>query len=208
MKIGVIGFGAFTREIIPRLRKHFDVFVASNYMNKINETAVKDYLAKYSANLYPLESFFDKNKYSALITLTNGAQREEIVNFLPNDTTYYTFIDENAVVYDADNSIGKGSVICAGTIITTNVQIKQFVQLNLGCTVGHDSILESFTTFAPGVNISGRCKIGSYTYFGTNSSLREKIEVGEHIVIGAQSTVVKDILEKGIYAGIPAKKLK
>lgn len=207
MKVGIIGFGAFTREIIPRLNQHFDIFVSANYIKKINETNMKNYLQKHKANLYELESF-DKNKYTALITLTNGLQREEIYNSLPKDTIYYTFIDKNAIVFDADNSIGKGSIICAGTVITANVQIKEFVQINLNCTVGHDAILDSFTTYAPGVNISGRCKIGAFSYLGTNSSIRDNIEMGEHIIVGAQSTVVKNIVEKGVYAGVPAKKLK
>lgn len=206
MRIGIIGFGAFTREILPRLKKEFDVFISSDYIQKINTTEVNNYLSKYNASLMSFDKF-DPQQYSALITLTNGAQREKIINLLPSDTNYYTFIDEKAVVFENENKIGKGCIICAGTVITTNVSLGDFVQINLNSTVGHDTQLDSFVTCAPGVNISGKCHIGCYSYLGTNSSTRENITISNNVILGAQSTVVKHITESGTYAGVPAHKL-
>ena len=46
----------------------------------------------------------------------------------------------------AINMIGEGTVICAGTIITCNIKIGDFVTFNLLCSVGHDTIINDFIT--------------------------------------------------------------
>src|SRR3954469_198521 len=51
--------------------------------------------------------------------------------------------------------IGEGTVICAGSILTTNIRIGRHVQVNLHCTIGHDVIMDDYATLAPGVHISG-----------------------------------------------------
>jgi len=45
-------------------------------------------------------------------------------------------------------------------------------------------------------------------YFGTNSSVREKISICDNVVVGLNAGVVKNITESGIYVGVPAKKIK
>ena len=80
--------------------------------------------------------------------------------------------------------------------------------LNLHTTIGHDCIIDDFFTTAPGVKISGNCNIGKMVYFGTNSCVKEKINICDEVVIGLNGGVVNNINEKGIYIGTPAKKIK
>jgi UDP-3-O-[3-hydroxymyristoyl] glucosamine N-acyltransferase len=65
-----------------------------------------------------------------------------------------------------------------------------------------------FFRTSPGSIISGNCNIGKHVYFGTNSSVREKIKICDNVTIGLNSGVVKDIKDEGIYVGTPAKKIK
>lgn len=107
-----------------------------------------------------------------------------------------------------ENRIGKGSIVCPGTIITTNVQIGEHVIINLNCTIGHDVVIKDFTTLSPGVNVSGNVEIGECCYIGTNAVIREKIKICDDVTIGAGGVVVKDITEPGVYVGNPVKKIK
>ena len=43
---------------------------------------------------------------------------------------------------------------------------------------------------------------------GTNATINDGIEVCEGAIIGAKAFVNKDILEKGIYAGVPARRIR
>src|SRR5712664_1980186 len=41
--------------------------------------------------------------------------------------------------------IGEGVVVCAGTVVTTNIRIGHHVHINVGCTVSHDVSIGEFT---------------------------------------------------------------
>jgi len=50
-------------------------------------------------------------------------------------------IDPSVILDRERVNIGAGSVICAGSILTTDIEIGSFVTLNLDCTVGHDAVI-------------------------------------------------------------------
>jgi acetyltransferase-like isoleucine patch superfamily enzyme len=50
-------------------------------------------------------------------------------------------------------------------------------------------------------------KIGNHVSIGTNATILP-VKITDHVVIGAGAVVTKDILEPGIYAGNPAKKIR
>jgi sugar O-acyltransferase (sialic acid O-acetyltransferase NeuD family) len=105
-------------------------------------------------------------------------------------------------------SLGEGSIVCAGTIITTDIEIGSYSTFNLNVTIGHDSTIQDFCTFAPGVNVSGNVEVGEGTDFGTNSSIIQGISVGEWSIIGAGASVVKDLGSNITAVGVPAKVIK
>ena len=50
-------------------------------------------------------------------------------------------------------------------------------------------------------------EIGDHVSIGSNATILP-VKICNHTVIGAGAVVTKDILEPGIYAGNPAKKIK
>ncbi len=104
--------------------------------------------------------------------------------------------------------IGEGSIICAGTILTTNVRIGPHSILNLGCKVGHDSTLGCFSSLMPATNIAGEVSIGDGCYFGLNACVINRVTIGEWSIIGAGAAVVNDIPPRVVAVGVPAKPIK
>lgn len=102
------------------------------------------------------------------------------------------------------NRLGIGNVICEGTIITTNVVIKDFVIINRRVNISHDDIIEDYVTVSPGVNIAGNVTIQEGAYIGIGSSLREKITIGSWSIVGGGAFVKDDIPGNSLYAGVPA----
>jgi len=60
----------------------------------------------------------------------------------------------------------------------------------------------------PGAVVSGNVTMFDLVYMGTNSSVKEKLSIYSLVTIGANAAVVKHIKEPGVYAGVPAKKIK
>lgn len=108
---------------------------------------------------------------------------------------------------DFNIEIGEGSFIGAYSILTTKIKIGKHSILNRANHIGHDSIAGDYLSMMPVSIISGNCKLGNRVYIGTNSSIREKINVCDDVIIGLNSGVVSDIKDACKYGGVPSKKL-
>lgn len=120
-----------------------------------------------------------------------------------------TMVDPR-VRQSTSNEIGTGTIVCAGTILTTNVRLHRHVQINLDCTVGHDTVVEDFATLAPGVHVSGFVRVGKGAYLGTgavviNGSQGEVLEIGSGAVVGAGAVVTKSVPPGVTAIGVPAR---
>lgn len=105
-------------------------------------------------------------------------------------------------------SIGEGTIACAGSVLTTDLSLGQFVTLNLNVTIGHDARISDFVTIAPGAHVSGSVTIGTGTDIGTGATIVQGVKVGEWSVIGAGASVVKPIPGNVTAVGVPAKVIK
>ena len=105
-------------------------------------------------------------------------------------------------------TLGEGTVVCAGSLLTTDLTIGRHVILNLDCTVGHDAVLEDFVTVAPSVNISGNVAIGVGCDLGTGATLIQGISIGHWTTVGAGAVVVRDLPANVTAVGVPAQPIK
>jgi sugar O-acyltransferase (sialic acid O-acetyltransferase NeuD family) len=105
-------------------------------------------------------------------------------------------------------AIGPGSVVCAGSLITTDIDIGEHVHVNIGCTVGHDAKLGNFVTVNPRVSISGNVVLGNGCEIGTGSVLIPHSNVGAWSIIGAGAIVTKPLSPNVTAVGAPARIIK
>ena len=119
-----------------------------------------------------------------------------------------TLIHPNVIIGSDNITIGRGTIIGAGCILTCNIEIQEFVLLNLSCTVGHDTKIDSFCSFMPSVNISGEVLIKENVYVGTGAKIINRIEIGRNTIVGAGAVVSKSLPENCTAVGIPAKPIK
>lgn len=193
----LIGAGGFAREIRAHIGSHQRVKCFVN----------DEFYTPNDNDIYPL-SKFDPTQHQALIAIGDPQIRSSIVDKLPKNTLYWSFIHPSAQILDINVNIGIGSVICANSILTTNINIGNHSHLNLSTTIGHDVTTGDFFTTAPGAKISGNCNIGDRVYIGTNASVKEKINITDDVVVGLNAGVVRPLIISGTYVGVPAEKIK
>ena len=111
------------------------------------------------------------------------------------------------------NEIGEGAIICAGSILTTNIILGCHVQINLGCTIGHNVVMGDYSTLAPGVHVSGWVHMGRRVYVGTgaviiNGTSEAPLVIGDDAIIGAGACVTRSVPAKNTMVGVPARPLR
>ena len=196
MKKALIGAGSHAREVMMQMEQDLICFVDNQY---VNEWDAGDIILPVSK--------FDPTKYEVMVAIGDSKARLEMVLKLPHTTKYFTFIHPTAIIGNTVN-IGEGSFIGANSIITTNVIIGKHALLNRANHIGHDTKIGMGLSMMPGAIISGNCEVGDSVYLGTNSSIKEKIDICNNAIIGLNSGVVKNVNEPGVYVGTPSKKIK
>lgn len=210
-KIAIYGAGGFGREVLTLI----------NDINKINPQ-------------YQVIGFFDdgiskgtdvnglsalgginelnnvKEEVSVVLAIGNPETKKSILKKITNRLVDFPTIIHPSVMIGDRNwvSIGKGCIICGGTIITTNIIIRDFVILNLSCTVGHDTVIGDYAAFMPSVNISGEVEIGECVYVGTGAKIINQLKIGKGTIVGAGAVVAKDLPANCTAVGVPAKVIK
>lgn len=104
--------------------------------------------------------------------------------------------------------VGRGVIITVGCTLTCQIRLGDHVHLNLGCTIGHDTTISDFVTLSPGVHVSGNVHLQKGAYIGTGANIIEKRTVGAWSIVGAGSTVVKDVPPNSTVVGVPARVIK
>lgn len=102
-------------------------------------------------------------------------------------------------------SLGEGSYVGAGAILTVNARVGQFATINLHCQVAHDDVLGNYVTLHPDVHLSGNVTIGEGCELGTGSIVIPGVTVGEWAVIGAGAVAVRTLPGGETYVGLPAR---
>lgn len=192
MKKVLYGYGGHAREVMAQMGEVLECYVDDEYLTEKTK---------------PISEFDVKNEV-VMVVIGDSKKRQEAVTKLPIGTKFFSFIHPTAQIMGSNISIGEGSFIGANSIITTDVTIGKHSLLNRGVHIGHDSIVGDFFSAMPNVVISGNVNVGNCSYFGTNSSVKEKITICDDVIIGLNCGVVKDINKKGMYVGTPACKIQ
>ncbi len=105
-------------------------------------------------------------------------------------------------------TIGPGTIVCAGALITTDITIGSHVHINIGCTIGHDALIEDYVTLNPSVNISGNVTLREGCDVGTGSIAIPHVQVGGWSVVGAGTVLIKSMEANSTIVGSPGRVLK
>ena len=206
--IGASGFGREVAWLLERINKVSPTWNLLGFIDDNPEIQNKE-INGYRV----LGTINDINKYPNVYfvcAVGSSKIREKIVSkmkMINPDVLFGTVIDPTVERSDYV-SMGEGTIICAHTIITTNISIGNHVIINLDCTIGHDAVLEDFVTLYPSVNVSGMTNICHGVELGTGMQIIQGKTVGEYSIVGAGAVVVRDIPSNCTAVGSPAKPIQ
>src|SRR5688572_6926840 len=146
--IVIIGAGGFGREVKVLLDDINKIRPTYTFKGFYDDGVEKGTLVNGFKVLGGISDLNDlSSKIQVVVAIGAPDTKRKIIEQLKNPNLEYPVLIHPSVICSDDFvSIGKGSIICAGNILTCNIEIQDFVILNLMCTVGHDTTIKKYAS--------------------------------------------------------------
>ncbi|MEW8505074.1 MAG: NeuD/PglB/VioB family sugar acetyltransferase [Candidatus Thiodiazotropha sp.] len=108
----------------------------------------------------------------------------------------------------AHAKLGRGVLLMGMNAINHGARLDDFVALDWQVTIGHGAHIERAVFAGPGSRVAGDVVCGEDSYLGLGCQVIEQIRIGRGSLIGAGSTVTRDIPDHVIAVGSPAKVIR
>lgn len=209
-KIAIFGAGGFGREVamlIEQINQKQHLWDIVGFYDDGVTVGEELYGYKVLGGIQQLNDV--QEELSVVCALGEPKTKKKVICKIQNPNLQFpTLIHPSVLMGDKDVTVGEGSIITAGNILTVNINIGSHVILNLSCTVGHDTNIADYCSFMPSVNISGEVEIGECVYVGTGAKIINQLEIGNNTIVGAGAVVAKTLPANCTAVGIPAKPIK
>lgn len=152
--------------------------------------------------------FSQKNEIRCIVAIGDGQTRKKIVEKFEKEKILFQTIIHPSVTWPKFSKIGNGTIIQAGSIMTTDVVIGNHVLVNTNVTIAHDSVIQDFVTLSPGVHVNGNTIVGEGTLIGSGAVLQQELKIGRWAKIGAGAVILTNVEDHSTYVGVPGKSKK
>lgn len=120
---------------------------------------------------------------------------------------FYTYISPDAHVLETAQ-IGEGSFISLWSSVSDNVTIGKHVVLHAFSVIGHDAVVKDYGTLLNASFLGGGAEVGECSQMSPNSIIIPHKKIGNNVMVGVGSVVMRNVKDGESVFGNPAIKLK
>lgn len=142
---------------------------------------------------------------AAVVAIGDARQRLEVLKTLRGLEFELPVIVHPSAVVSRWATVSAGTVIFAKAAINAGTTIGDGCIVNTGATVDHDCQLGNGVHICPGANLAGNVIVGTRSWIGIGSAVRQGISIGSDVTLGAGSVVVQDVPDGAMAYGVPAR---
>ncbi|KAA6183934.1 acetyltransferase [Thiohalocapsa marina] len=142
----------------------------------------------------------------AYMAIGNSELRQKIVaNLKKKSRLEFPNLIHNSAIVDRAAVLGEGNLILPNAIVCPMAKIGSFSILNLFASLGHEAKIEDFVTLSPYATLNGKAECKSFSFLGTHSTVAPGVTIGESATLSANSFANKNVPNKALAYGVPAK---
>jgi len=101
--------------------------------------------------------------------------------------------------------LGRGTVVMAGAIINAGARVGTGVIVNTAAVIEHDVDVGDYAHVAPNSTMAGASRLGAFSQLGLGAIVLPGVHVGSHTIVGAGAVVTRNLPDRVIAIGIPAR---
>ena len=105
-------------------------------------------------------------------------------------------------------TVGRGSILLSGTVLTADVAVGTHVVTMPGVVLTHDNRVLDYATLCAQVTLGGNVTVGEAAYLGMGALVRERLTIGENAVLGMGAALLRDLPAGQTWAGVPAEAIR
>lgn len=149
------------------------------------------------------------NNYKNLIVAIgdNRIRLEKSLYYKENGFNLATIIHPTAFV-SKFSTIKEGSYIGPNSVVNSFSKVGFACIINTGSIVEHECILGNGVHLSPNVSMGGKTIIGNLTWICVGSCIADKIIIGKEVIVAAGSSVIRNVNDNVMVAGVPATEKK
>lgn len=124
---------------------------------------------------------------NVLITLgqiKSPTRRVELFSDLMQMGARFPVIQSPLAYVSPHAHVAEGTIVMHHALINAGARIGRNCIINTKALIEHDAVIEDHCHISTGAIVNGGVKVGSGTFFGSNSMTREYIEIGNNCIIG------------------------
>ena len=141
------------------------------------------------------------------VAIGHNAIRRDEAAWLASIGPLATVVHPSASVA-ASARVQPGCLITAQCVVAPMAELGMGVIVNHGAVVDHDCRIAAWAHVAPGVRLGGAVEVGEAALVGAGSTVLRNLRVGAGATLGAGAVLLQDLPDGEAWAGVPARPLQ
>jgi sugar O-acyltransferase (sialic acid O-acetyltransferase NeuD family) len=125
-------------------------------------------------------------------------------SLLARGAEFTSLIHSTALIGDR-SQLGRGCILCAYTVVTSDVHMGDFVTVNVHSGIGHDAVIGDGCTLSAFCDVTGHVQLGEGTFMGSHACVLPGVAIGKYARIGAGTAVIRPVDPGATVMGVPAR---
>lgn len=205
--VGAGGFGRETFDLIRLADPHEEKF---RILGFVDSDPDYDLLARMATRSLGSDDDFISNPVTDnfLLAVGDPSLRQKIsMTYEAKGLHPVTYVHPSALI-GSNVEIGAGSIVSAHAMVMNNCMLGRFVNVDRGAALGHDSVVDDYSTLHPHAVVSGCVHLGQGSRVGTGSRILPGVLVGPDALIGAGAVVTSSVPPGTVAVGVPARPME
>ncbi len=209
MKLGIFGAGGLGCQIFELANWQNDEQHCWDEIVFVDDVKPEgEYFGTRNFHFETLLKTFNSSEIEFVVALGDPVDKRRIFHQLESAGYGFTQVIAPNARVSKSAKLGRSVILQVGSLAEPDIVLGDGVTVEDYAAIGHGTQVGDFCHVCAKSTIGGGSSIGQGTFIGLHSIFKQNTTVGDYVTVGMGSVVVKDVPEKVVVVGNPARVIK